>query len=156
MVNKITFKRHIKLIYPCLLSILLSNSIILLVFISFLNKYILMLWVIEFLFIDFRTILIHFDYWLKNKSIELYINDNSITYKSPDEIIHEPINELLKIEIYRHVFENENWVSFKNYYHYKLYFKDNKTMIITSLLKEKLNLPCDKIKVKRRNLPFKY
>jgi len=160
MEYKINIKNQLLLIYPCLISITSYSliAICLLICVNEIYVAILILWIIMFVICDLRSILYHIDYWLKNKDITLTINENNtIVYKnSNEESIQESIKDIKFIEIHKPRFENQGWISYKYYYHYKVFFNDGKTMIITSMLVKNLELPCYEKITMRRFLPFKY
>ena len=157
MIYKITLKKQLLQIYPCILSSCIVIFIFsLCYFYVFDNVIVFIIWFIVFLLTDLWTILFHIDYLIKNKDCVLEIADDKISFTSKSECIVEQISYIVKIEQYRPVFENEAWVSFKNYYHYKVYFKNGKQIIISSLMIKKIDFSNVPIEIKRRYWPFSY
>ena len=109
------------------------------------------------------TLVIYFEYYQLNKDDTICINEDNgdIIYQNDKTKIKIKTNieDIKLIEQYRFILIEENWMPYKQYFHYVLHIDSGKKIIVSSLLlpsllQKKLELFYHKFKVKKRKWPY--
>lgn len=85
-------------------------------------------------FIDtLPTIIVHTQYWIKNKGAILTLNTETkeLVYETPVQKLCYSFNDIISLKYYRNLGKGSGWNSFGQYRFYKIIFTDKIEIVIT-------------------------
>jgi hypothetical protein len=133
---KITFLQNIRLLIPMFAVYILI--IIAAYFIKFdlFSKGFIYVFIILFLTDTLPTLIIYFQYWLKNKGQILNINteNREIEYKAPEKTLNYSFSDIASLSYFRSYGKGSGWHSFSQFRYYEINLKDENKITITCLM----------------------
>jgi hypothetical protein len=137
LIFKETGLQQFKMIYPLILKwIAISIAVKYYLKIN-LNDSAFLLGFLFFFILDILpTIILHIQYYLKNRNSVLILDTQSKTlnYSNNLETLTYKFNDISKLQYFRNYGKGSGWNSFGMYRYYKIIFNDNNVIFITCLM----------------------
>ncbi len=82
------------------------------------------------------TIIVHTQYWLKNRNVILILNTGmkELVCKTPIKQFKYSFSDIISMDYYRNLGKGSGWNSFSMYRYYRIVFKDKTEVVITCLM----------------------